>query len=107
MGKQALVPTGRGVQLDSIFRPPDAPEPAHCYNARMSDDKPPRQFLIGDGFAVSCEFDPTTNAFDFTVNNGSRKVTSFPEATPEQIAKLITDIENCCPLARKGERENT
>jgi hypothetical protein len=68
----------------------------------MSDDEPRRQFLIGDGFAVSCEFDPTTNTFDFAVSDGSRKAVSFPEATADEVAKAIKDIESCCPLARKG-----
>jgi hypothetical protein len=59
---------------------------------------------MGDGFAVGCEFDPTTNTYEFTVDDGSRKVVSFPQATPDEIAKLIRDIESCMPIVRKGEQ---
>jgi hypothetical protein len=69
----------------------------------MSDDEPRRQFLIGGGFAVRCEFDPAANTLEFTVNNGSRRAVSFPEATPDEVTKLLKDIQSCCPLARKGE----
>ena len=72
----------------------------------MSDHEPRTQFLVGDGFAVACEFDPTTNTFDFAVDDGSRKVVSFPEATPDEIAKFIKDLERCCPVTRKGESKS-
>jgi hypothetical protein len=61
---------------------------------------------VGDGFAVGCEFDPTTNTFEFMVSDGSRKLVSFPEASSAEIAKLIEDIKSCMPVVNQGAKHN-
>ncbi len=68
-------------------------------------DKAERRFLVGDGFAVSCEVDDATNSFDFVLDSGGRKVVRFPEATPEEVAKAIADIRSCdVPVTCKGKQ---
>jgi hypothetical protein len=66
-------------------------------------DKSKRQWAIGGGFAKSVVFDEATNTFDFLLEDGRHEVVSFPEATLEEIAQAIADIQTCVPVVRKGK----
>jgi hypothetical protein len=78
----------------------------YCYNAAMPDQAPKREFVLRNGFAASCEFDPASKTFDFLVDNGSHEVYSFPNATREEVSQLIKDIRACVPAVSKGEQRS-
>lgn len=56
------------------------------------DDKPEHRFLVQGEFAVRCELDAATNAFDFVLESGRHEVVRFSDATTAEVAKFVSDI---------------
>jgi len=43
-------------------------------------------------FAVSCELEEATSAFDFVLESGRHEVVRFADAKPAEVAKFVSDI---------------